>query len=157
MKPLRVPALSSLVAMVLAVGGAAWPASVPVAAAAGCQLSAPDSSIQHVIYLQFDNTHYMRDNSSVASDLQQMPHLLDFLTQNGTLLTNDHTILISHTAGGIVSTQTGLYPDRHGLGVSNSYAYFPASKVPAFSSAFKYWTDLVDDSTGVKDPLPNMV
>jgi len=159
MKPLRVPALPSLLAMVLAVGGAAWPASVPVAAAgpAACQLSAPDSSIQHVIYLQFDNTHFMRDNASVASDLEQMPHLLDFLTQNGTLLTNDHTILISHTAGGIVSTQTGLYPDRHGLAVSNSYAYFPASKVPAFSSAFKYWTDLVDDSTGVKDPLPNMV
>src|SRR5689334_282270 len=159
MKPLRLPALSSLLAMVLAVGGAAWPASVPVAAAApaGCQLSAPDSSIQHVIYLQFDNTHYMRDNSSVASDLEQMPHLLDFLTQNGTLFTNDHTILISHTAGGILSTQTGLYPDRHGIAVSNSYGYFPPSRVPAFSSAFKYWTDLVDDNTGLLDPFANMI
>jgi hypothetical protein len=86
-----------------------------------------------------------------------MPHLLNFLQSNGTVFTNDHTILISHTAGGILSTQTGLYPDRHGVTVSNSYFYQPPSKIPAFSTAFKYWTDLVDDSTGVRDPLPNMV
>ena len=127
------------------------------AAAQGCSLTSPDSKIKHVVYLQFDNTHYLRDNSSVASDLEQMPHLLNFLTQNGTLFTNDHTILISHTAGGILSTQTGLYPDRHGIGVSNSYFFFPPTKIPAFSTAFKYWTDLVDDSTGARDPLPNMV
>src|SRR3989442_3486724 len=41
--------------------------------------------------------------------------------------------------------------------VSNSYYCFPASKIPAFSTAFKYWTDLVDVSTGSNDPLPNMV
>jgi hypothetical protein len=115
------------------------------------------NGIKHVVYLQFDNTHYSRDNPTVASDLEQMPHLLNFLRSNGTLFTNDHTILISHTAGGILSTQTGLYPDRHGVTVSNSYGYFPPSKVPAFSSAFKYWTDLVDDATGTNDPLPNMV
>src|SRR5712691_13478228 len=124
------------------------------APATGCQLN---GAIKHVVYLQFDNTHYLRDNPSVASDLEQMPHLLNFLKSNGTLFTNDHTILISHTAGGILSTQTGLYPDRHGVGVSNSYFYFPPSKIPAFSTAFKYWTDLVDDSTGVRDPLANMV
>src|SRR2546423_683738 len=123
-------------------------------AASGCQLN---GKIKHAVFLDFDNTHYMRDNPSVASDLEQMPHLLNFLKSNGTLFTNDHTILISHTAGGIASTQTGLYPDRHGLGVSNSYFYFPPSKIPAFSSAFKYWTDLVDDTTGANDPFPNMV
>src|SRR2546421_4000424 len=123
-------------------------------AASGCQLT---GKIKHVVFLDFDNTHYMRDNQSVASDLEQMPNLLNFLTQNGTLFTNDHTILISHTAGGIVSAQTGLYPDRHGLGVSNSYFYFDPSKVPTFSTAFKYWTDLVDDSTGLRDPFANMV
>jgi hypothetical protein len=120
----------------------------------GCTLKGP---IKHVVYLQFDNTHYARDNSSVASDLEQMPHLLNFLKSNGTLFTNDHTILISHTAGGILSTQTGLYPDRHGMNTSNSYFYFSPSKIPLFSTSFKYWTDLVDDSTGVNDPLPNMV
>jgi hypothetical protein len=126
-------------------------------AASGCQLNSAGGNIKHVVLLDFDNTHYMRDNPSVASDLEQMPHLLNFLTSNGTLFTNDHTVLISHTAAGIVSAQTGLYPDRHGLGVSNSYFYFSPTKVPLFSTAFKYWTDLVDDSTGTNDPLPNMV
>src|SRR5690348_2889330 len=69
------------------------------AADSSCQLGNPDGQIKHAIYLQFDNTHYNRDNPNVASDLEQMPHLLNFLTQNGTLFTNDHTILISHTAG----------------------------------------------------------
>ena len=124
------------------------------AAAAGCTFA---NGIKHVVYLQFDNTHYMRDNPSVASDLEQMPHLLNFLQQSGTLFTNDHTILISHTAGGILSTQTGLYPDRHGITVSNSYGYFTPAHSVAFSSAFKYWTDLVDDNTGLNDPFPNMV
>lgn len=126
-------------------------------AASDCQLNSVGDKIKHVVYLQFDNTHYSRDNPTVASDLEQMPHLLNFLKSSGTLFTNDHTVLISHTAGGILSTQTGLYPDRHGITVSNSYYYFPPSKIPAFSTAFKYWTDLVDDSTGTNDPLPNMV
>ena len=47
---------------------------------------------------------------------------------NGTLFTNDHTILISHTAGGILSSLTGLYPDRQGQTVSNSYDYFKPDK-----------------------------
>src|SRR3989441_3385384 len=126
-------------------------------AASGCQLNSAGGQIKHVVYLQFDNTHYAPDNQSVASDLEQMPHLLDFLRSNGTLFTNDHTVLISHTAGGILSSLTGLYPDRHGMSVSNSYFYYPPSKVPAFSTSFKYWTDLVDDSAGTKDSLPNMV
>ena len=43
-----------------------------------------------------------------------MPHLLNFIKDNGTFDTNDHTVLISHTGGGILSSLTGLYPDRHG-------------------------------------------
>ena len=77
-----------------------------------------------MIYLQFDNTHFNRDNPNVESDLEQMPHLYDFLKNNGTLFTNDHTILISHTAGGILSSLTGLYPDRTGQTVTNSYDYY---------------------------------
>ncbi len=122
--------------------------------AAGCQLRSAGGRIQHVIYLQFDNTHFRRDVPSVASDLEQMPHLLSFLEANGTLFTNDHTILISHTAGGILSSLTGLYPDRSGITVSNSYGYFKPDKTVGFSSAFKYWTDPVDATF---DPLPNMV
>ena len=122
--------------------------------ASGCVLGGRDGRIQHVIYLQFDNVHYRRDVASVPSDLEQMPHLLNFLKGNGTLDTNDHTILISHTAGGILASLTGLYPDRNGQTVSNSYDYYKANGVPAFTSSFKYWTDTVD---GTDDSLPNMV
>ena len=41
--------------------------------AASCVLgNRGDSRVQHVIYLQFDNTHYNRDNPNVPSDLEQM-------------------------------------------------------------------------------------
>jgi hypothetical protein len=156
----KLTALAVLVAAGIAVlaavqfaGASNTDASAPV----GCELGgglSQASRIQHVIYLQFDNTHYNRDNPNVASDLEQMPHLLNFLTDNGTLFTNDHTILISHTAGGILSSLTGLYPDRNGQTVSNSYDYYPASKIPAFTSSFKYWTNPVDPTN---DTLPNMI
>ena len=38
-----------------------------------------NGNIQHVIYLQFDNTHFKRDNPNVPSDLEQMPNLLNFI------------------------------------------------------------------------------
>src|SRR5260221_2074985 len=77
---------------------------------AACSLG-DDGHVNHVIYVQFDNTHLMRDKASVPSDLEQMPHLLSFLQHNGTLLGNDHTILISPRAAGSfprspVSTRT---------------------------------------------------
>ena len=151
----RLLALALLPASIAGITAVGVAAAKPSPVVAGCQLSA--GPVKHVIYLVFDNTHFLRDAPNVPSDLEQMPHLLNFLTSNGTLMTNDHTILISHTAGGILSSLTGLYPDRTGINVSNSYFYYPPSKIPAFSSAFKYWTDLVDDSTGANDPLPNMV
>src|SRR5436190_7294306 len=153
---LTVLAVVPVLAAVIAAGAVSAGAGQNASAATTCQLSS-NGQIKHLVYIQFDNTHYLRDRTNVASDLEQMPHLLNFLTSNGTLLTNDHTILISHTAGGILSSLTGLYPGRTGINVSNSYFYYPPSKIPAFSSAFKYWTDLVDDSTGANDPLPNMV
>jgi hypothetical protein len=123
-------------------------------AAGPCQLGGKNGQIQHVIYLQFDNTHFRRDRANVPSDLEQMPHLLNFLKGNGTLLTNDHTILISHTAGGIVASLTGLYPDRNGQTVSNSYDYFRTDGSFANTSSFKYWNNTV---AAASDPLPNMV
>src|ERR1044072_1891977 len=117
----------------------------------GCVLAGP---IKHVIYLQFDNVHFLRDNPNVPSDLDQMPNPLNSSRDNGTLDTNDHTILISHTGGGILSTLTGLYPDRHGQAVSNSYGYFRPDRSVGFSSTFKYWTD---QTARVADPNYNMV
>src|SRR5262245_57663648 len=149
----------TVLALVVALSGAAGVTFLirananPVAQA--CQLSTTDgSNVRHVIYLQFDNVHFNRDNPNVPSDLEQMPHLLNFLTQNGTLFTNDHTILISHTAGGILSSLTGLYPDRNGQTVSNSYDFYRNNGVPTFTSSFKYWTSPVD---GADDSRPNMI
>jgi hypothetical protein len=138
----------------LATGVVSGGGGATASAGGSCQLGTKAGQIKHVIYLQFDNTHYLRDRSNVASDLEQMPHLLNFLKGNGTLLTNDHTILISHTAGGIVSSLTGLYPDRNGQTVSNSYDYFRNDGTTNFTTSFKYWTDTVD---GSDDSLPNMV
>ncbi|MGZ4390480.1 MAG: hypothetical protein ACXVZL_13970, partial [Gaiellaceae bacterium] len=112
---LCVAAVAALAAGVARSGAAAPP---------GCELQSAKGQIQHVVYVQFDNTHFLRDNPNVPSDLEQMPHLLNFIRGNGTLLTNDHTILISHTAGGILSSLTGVYPDRHGQIVSNSNVRF---------------------------------
>src|SRR6476620_4020776 len=106
--------------------------------AAGCQLG-DKGKVKHVIYLQFDNVHFRRDNPNVPSDLEQMPHLLSFLKDNGTFDTNDHTVLISHTGGGILSSLTGLYPNRQGQAVSNAYGYFRPDGSVGFSSSFKYW------------------
>ena len=141
-------ALLAAYATPLAVG-----AGTGAAAASGCQLNSAKGAIKHVIYIQFDNTHLTRDNPNVPSDLEQMPHLLNFLKGNGTVLDKHYTILISHTAGGILSSLTGLYPDREGVTVSNSYDYYRPDLTPTFTSAFKYWTAPVSTT----DTLPNMV
>jgi len=115
---------------------------------------------KHVVYLIFDNVHFLRDNPNVPSDLEQMPHLLNFIRGNGTLLTNDHTVLISHTGNGILTSLTGMYSDRHGQAVANSYRYFrnDGSGLTNSSSSFKYWTDLTDDvNTPPTDANYNMV
>jgi hypothetical protein len=123
-------------------------------AATGCQLN---GNIKHVIYLQFDNTHFRRDNPNVPSDLEQMPHLLNFIRDNGTLLTNDHTVLISHTATGILTSLTGVYPDRMGQPVSNSYRYFSGNGSRTGVS-FAYWTAPVFDPAGsATDTTPTMI
>jgi hypothetical protein len=137
--------------VVLAGGGTLVANAANAVADPACALG-PSGSIRHVIYVQFDNTHLRRDNANVPSDLEQMPHLLDFMRANGTLLSNDHTILISHTAGGILSTLTGVYPDRHGQVVSNSNVRYSGSGF-AFPSSFGYWTDPIVATTTV----PNMV
>jgi hypothetical protein len=121
-------------------------------AASGCQLNSAKGNIKHVIYVQFDNTHFKRDNQNVASDLEQMPHLLNFIRGNGTLMTNDHTVLISHTATGILSSLTGVYPDRMGQPVSNSFRYFTPSGATRTGVAFAYWTAPLFDPAG--PPFP---
>jgi len=119
--------------------------------------------IKHVVHLQFDNVHLRRDNPNVPSDLEQMPNLLNFLTKNGTVSGNHYTGLISHTAVDLVTGMTGLYADRNGIPVSNSYRVFDASGHPTGShSDFIYWTtkDVTDgspvllDNNGKNAPAP---
>jgi hypothetical protein len=127
------------------------------AAVSGCQLTSASGDIKHVIYIQFDNTHFIRDNPNVPSDLEQMPNLLNFIRGNGTLLTNDHTVLISHTATGILTSLTGVYPDRMGQPVSNSYRYFSGTGSRTGVS-FAYWTAPVFDPAGsATDTTPTMI
>lgn len=107
-------------------------------AAPSCQLG---NGVKHVVHLQFDNVHLRRDNPNVPSDIEQMPNLLNFLTKNGVVSGNHYTILISHTAGGLITGMTGLYPDRTGMPVTNSYRVWDSSGHPSSSHpAFVYWT-----------------
>jgi hypothetical protein len=126
-------------------------AAPQAAGTGGCTLA---NGIQHVIYIQFDNVHFARTNPNVPSDLEQMPHLLNFLENNGTLLTNHHTPLISHTANDILTSLTGNYSDQVGQPVANSFRYFDSAGNTHSASSFQYWTDPVaighpstDDST----------
>jgi hypothetical protein len=119
---------------------------------AQCQLNSPSAKIKHVVYIEFDNVHFTRDNPNVPSDLEQMPNLLNFITQNGTLDAGDHTVLISHTANDILTTETGLYSDHDGIFVANSFGVFgPGSSSIYFPSSFFYWTDKVSDITPATD------
>jgi hypothetical protein len=122
-------------------------ASHTARAASNCQLSSAKGDIQHVIYIQFDNTHFTRDNPNVPSDLEQMPHLLSFIENNGALLTNHHTPLIAHTATDILTSLTGVYGDRHGVPVSNSFRYFNPNGTSNLGVSFAYWTAPIFDPT----------
>src|SRR3974390_3540237 len=124
-------------------GGVVLTLSLALSAQAQCQLN---GKIKHVVYLEFDNVHFTRDNPKVPSDLEQMPNLLNFITRNGTLDAGDHTVLISHTANDILTTETGLYSDHHGIFVANSFGVFgPGAANVYFPSSFFYWTDKVSD------------
>jgi len=125
------------------------------------------NGIQHVVQVTFDNVHFFRDNPNVPSDLEMMPNLLNFIEDNGTMLSNNHTPLIAHTADDILTTYTGLYGDRQGDPIANDYeSYNRNGPNSAFGTtdndaAFTYWTDPIDDtsspaSTG-HDTNPNMV
>jgi hypothetical protein len=138
----------TLAALLLTVGGGAAKAAAPT-----CNFG---NGIKHLILIQFDNVHLRRDNPNVPSDLEQMPNLLNFMLNNGTVSGNHHTPLISHTANDILTTLTGVYPDRHGIPVANSYRVFDSSNHPSSSHpSFIYWT--ATDSTDAKPVLLNEI
>jgi hypothetical protein len=119
-----------------------------------CMLDSNHGRIRHVVYIQFDNVHFRRDLPNIPSDLEQMPNLLDFLLNKGTVLTNHHTPLISHTSVDILVSLTGVYGDKMGAPIGNSLPFFNTAGTASFASTFEYWTDPLE-TTPV--PIPVMV
>jgi hypothetical protein len=143
-------ATTSIVGMsAVATAGFAGGAAVAAVVAGGCQLG---NGVSHVIEITFDNVHFFRDNPNVPSDLELMPHLLNFIEQNGTMLSNNHTPLIAHTAVDSLTNYTGLYGDRAGMPISNSYQAYNADGTTDPAGSFAYWTDPVFDTA--KSPNP---
>jgi hypothetical protein len=124
-------------------GGGATPgaaASDGTPPASGCDLKARDGRVKHVVSVVFDNTHLTRDNPAVPSDLEQMPNLLNFITGGGTMISHEHTPLIAHTGTDILSSLTGVYGDRMGQPISNSFGFYDTDRAASFRSTFAYWT-----------------
>ena len=109
------------------------------------------NGIKRIVYIQFDNVHLRRDSPNVPSDLEQIPNLLNFLEDQGTLFTNHHTPLISHTSVNILTSLTGVYGDKFGVPIGNNIGLFGPNGVASFPSSFTYWTDVLQDG------LPEML
>ena len=152
--------------LVVAAVAMGWQVAVPAATAAStapahsatstCNLG---NGVQHVINVVFDNTHFTRDNPNVPSDLEQMPALLNFIQGNGTLLTNEHTPLIAHTATDILTALTGNYGDNMGVPIANSFRYYLPSGKSSTGVSFAYWTSPLYDPTSAAgtDTTTNML
>ena len=113
-------------------------------AAPACNLG---NGVQHVVEITFDNIHFFRDNRDVPSDLELMPHLRDFIEQQGVMMSNSHTPLIAHTAEDSLAIYTGLYGDRRGMPISNSYRTYNANGTSNSAGSFVYWTDPNNDGS----------
>ncbi len=156
---------AALVGALCVIGGT----SQVLAASAGTTAKTHDNGnscrlgngIKHVVQIGFDNVHFFRDNPNVPSDLELMPNLLNFIEDNGTLLSNNHTPLIAHTADDLLTTATGLYGDRQGEGISNSYQTYNADGTTDPAESFTYWNDPIDDTAYTPhaghDTNPNLV
>jgi len=119
-----------------------------------CSLGSDGSRVDHVVYIQFNNVHFTRDNPNVPSDLEQMPSLLQFIQSQGTLLTNHHTPLIAHTGTDILSTLTGVYGDRDGVPVANTFRFYTPDGASHAALSFAYWTDRVVGFDGTTSTKP---
>ena len=153
----RLLVAAMLPAASLAIATAAIPAQAAKAAAGGCLLNSAGGAVKHVIQIQFDNVHFRRDNPNVPSDIEQMPNLYNFLVGNGTVLSNHHTPVISHTGTDILTTLTGVYPDRHGQPVSNTFLFYGPDGTAHTALSFAYWTDLAQAFDGTAENKFNLV
>ena len=60
---------------------------------------------------------------------------------NGTVLTDDHTPLIAHTADDLVTSLTGVYGNDQGIPEANTYLYYRPNGTTDTAGSFGYWTD----------------
>jgi hypothetical protein len=156
---------AALAAGAASTAATAAPARPTAAARSSVSSVLGGGAMKHVIYLQFDNVHYTRDNPNVPSDLEQMPSLLNFITSNGTMISHEHTPLIAHTADDIVTSETGLYGSDQGDSIANEYQYYTGGTTDSTDEAgsFAYWTDPIVDydtsyaGTPVNDSTTTMV
>jgi hypothetical protein len=132
---------------------AARGAQVRAAAAKGGALTCNlKGGIHHVVEIFFDNVHFNRDNPNVPSDIEMIPSLEHFIENNGTLLSNNHTPLIAHTADDSITTYTGLYGDRAGMPISNSFQAYNTDGTTDPAESFAYWTDPIFDTASSPNP-----
>src|SRR2546421_7860586 len=143
----RLITMAAVLVMLLGFAGYTSRTTTHAAGNNACQLDSAQGNIKHVIYVQFDNVHFTRDNPNVPSDLEQMPNLLNFIKSNGVLLSNNHTPLIAHTATDILTSLTGVYGDRHGVPISNSFRYFNPDGTSNTGVSFAYWNGAIFDPT----------
>ena len=143
---LALAAVAAVAAIVVTAGTGSLAAPKTTQAAATTSSCQSGNGVQHVINIVFDNVHFSRDNPNVPSDLEQMPHLLNFLKQNGTVFSNSHTPMIAHTADDSLSIYTGLYGDRHGQPLTNTYHVYNPDGSTDQANSFAYWTSPTIDS-----------
>src|SRR6266699_1169593 len=95
---------------------------------------------------------------ALAATTVKNSYLLNFAQDNGVLMSNNHSMLISHTATGILTSLTGVYPDRMGQPVSNSFRYFKTDGTTRTGVSFAYWTAPLFDPVGsTTDTTPEMI
>ncbi len=128
---------------------------------AACQLPANGSRITHVVHIQFDHLLLRRTSPNIPADLELMPHLYSFLTENGVIAGNHHTSLLANSATDILTILTGVYGDRMGMPIADSYGYYREDGSVGFASAYAYWRAIAPDGypqmlteTGRMAPAP---
>jgi hypothetical protein len=109
-------------------------------ARAACALQARGGAITRVVQIELDNVHLRRDNPNVPSDLEQMPHLRDFLVSNGTIGSHHQTTPLAQSATDTLTILTGLHGDRMGVPIGDNIGTFRSDGSVGFASAFAYWT-----------------
>src|SRR5262249_44061959 len=142
----RIRTIAAASAAALAVTGTVVTLTIGAEASTAAQQCQLGNGVQHVIEITFDNVHLFRDNPNVPPDLDLLPPLKTSREQNGTFLSNVPPPMTAPTADDSLTTYTGLYGDRHGMPVSNSYKTYAANGTTESDGSFVYWTSPVYNS-----------